>query len=183
MRADRAKQDFQPVRPHYPAYESALNSKSAAGTEPVFKEFLIYGAKYAFPPVRGALVAGVPTACTAATATRQVLPSGTAIILISAPAFLATKFDAFKTRGRCDLPLSQDLEDIIHVVEGHMAIEAEIVACKRDLRACLAALFGGLVALPDFQYICPGWWPRRTSFRRVDTVLRKSLALAAMTLP
>ncbi|PIV33247.1 MAG: hypothetical protein COS34_08775 [Lysobacterales bacterium CG02_land_8_20_14_3_00_62_12] len=33
---------------------------------PAFKEFLFHGAKYAFPPARGSMVAGVPTAHAAA---------------------------------------------------------------------------------------------------------------------
>lgn len=54
----------------------------------------------------------------AASATRLALPSGNEINLISTPAFLATKFEAFQNRGRGDLLMSHDLEDIINVVEG-----------------------------------------------------------------
>ena len=42
---------------------------------PAFKEFLFHGAKYAFPPVRGALVAGVPTAHAAAPLNTLIAPS------------------------------------------------------------------------------------------------------------
>jgi hypothetical protein len=42
---------------------------------PAFKEFLFHGAKYAFPPVRGALVAGVPTAHGAAPLNAHIAPS------------------------------------------------------------------------------------------------------------
>jgi hypothetical protein len=42
---------------------------------PAFKEFLFHGAKYAFPPVRGALVAGVPTAHAAAPLNAHIAPS------------------------------------------------------------------------------------------------------------
>lgn len=42
---------------------------------PAFKEFLLHGAKYAFPPVRGALVAGVPTAHAAAPLNTLIAPS------------------------------------------------------------------------------------------------------------
>jgi predicted nucleotidyltransferase len=120
----------------------------------------------------------------ASSATRLVLPSGATINLISAPAFLATKFEAFKTRGQGDPLLSHDLEDIINVVEGRMAIEAEIVACEQDLHAYLAAQFGGLVALPDFQNILPGLVAYdELHSRRVNTVMRKILAFAALTLP
>ena len=42
---------------------------------PAFKEFLFHGAKYAFPPVRGALVAGVPTAYAALPLSAHIAPS------------------------------------------------------------------------------------------------------------
>ena len=42
---------------------------------PAFKEFLFHGAKYAFPPVRGALVAGVPTAHAAPPLNTLIAPS------------------------------------------------------------------------------------------------------------
>lgn len=42
---------------------------------PAFKEFLFHGAKYAFPAVRGALVAGVPTAHAAAPLNTHIAPS------------------------------------------------------------------------------------------------------------
>lgn len=42
---------------------------------PAFKEFLFHGAKYAFPVVRGSMVAGVPTAHAAAPLNAQIAPS------------------------------------------------------------------------------------------------------------
>jgi hypothetical protein len=40
-----------------------------------FKEFLFYGAKYAFPPMRGGMVAGIPTAHAAAPLKRHIADS------------------------------------------------------------------------------------------------------------
>lgn len=42
---------------------------------PAFKEFLFHGARYAFPPARGALVAGVPTAYAASPLNAHIAPS------------------------------------------------------------------------------------------------------------
>ena len=42
---------------------------------PSFKEFLLHGARYAFPAARGAMVAGVPTAYAAAPLNQQIAPS------------------------------------------------------------------------------------------------------------
>lgn len=42
---------------------------------PAFTEFLLHGAKYAFPPARGSVVAGVPTAYAAAPLSAHIAPS------------------------------------------------------------------------------------------------------------
>lgn len=42
---------------------------------PAFKEFLFHGAKYAFAPVRGSMVAGVPTAHAAPPLNARIAPS------------------------------------------------------------------------------------------------------------
>jgi predicted nucleotidyltransferase len=52
------------------------------------------------------------------TAVEYVLPDGTSIRLVSAPAFIATKLEAFYDRGKGDVHMSHDLEDIIAVVNG-----------------------------------------------------------------
>lgn len=115
----------------------------------------------------------------AASATRLALPSGNEINLISTPAFLATKFEAFRTRGRGDLLMSHDLEDIINVVEGRLAIEAEIEASEPVLHAYLAAQFAELVALPDFRNVLPGLvFYDDLHSRRVDAVMTKILSIA-----
>src|SRR5690242_7023025 len=43
---------------------------------PSFKEFVLHGARYAFPAVRGGMVGGVPTAYAAAPLDRLIAPSG-----------------------------------------------------------------------------------------------------------
>ena len=42
---------------------------------PAFKEFLLHGARYAFPAARGAMVGGVPTAYAAAPLNAKIAPS------------------------------------------------------------------------------------------------------------
>lgn len=89
-------------------------------------------------------------------ATRLSLPSGRAINLISAPAFLATKFEAFRTRGKADLLVSHDFEDIINVVEGRLSIVEEVGAGETALRSYLAQQFASLIAAQDFTNVLPG---------------------------
>lgn len=89
-------------------------------------------------------------------ASRVVLPSGRRIRLISAPAFMATKLEAFATRGRGDLLSSHDFEDIIHVIDGRPGIEAEISAAEAELAQYLAVRFSEIARHPDFANTLPG---------------------------
>ncbi len=84
------------------------------------------------------------------------LPSGKQIRLISAPAFLATKFEAFATRGNGDLMSSHDFEDIINVLDGRAGIEAEVAAADSGLMDYLVNRFGEIARHPDFDNTLPG---------------------------
>jgi hypothetical protein len=87
---------------------------------------------------------------------QMTLPSGRSIRLISAAAFLATKFEAFQTRGKSDLVFSHDFEDIINVVEGRAAIVAEVAASTPNLCSYLAAQFSLICKRGDFRNVLPG---------------------------
>lgn len=91
-----------------------------------------------------------------ASASEFMLPGGKAIRLISAPAFLATKLEAFATRGQGDLMSSHDFEDIVNVLEGRPGIEAEVSAVGGELAEYLAARFGEIASHPDFENTLPG---------------------------
>jgi predicted nucleotidyltransferase len=91
-----------------------------------------------------------------ATATEMLLPSGTRIRLISAPAFLATKFEAFATRGGGDLMASHDFEDIINLLDGRPGIEDEVAGTEAELAAYLVAQFRDVAHHPNFANTLPG---------------------------
>jgi predicted nucleotidyltransferase len=90
------------------------------------------------------------------TAEASVLPSGLVVRLISAPLFLATKFEAFADRGKGDILGSHDLEDIISVIDGRAELVDEIAASADELRTYLAARCAGLLAIRDFMNYLPG---------------------------
>jgi len=115
----------------------------------------------------------------AASAQCLSLPSGKAINLISAPVFLATKFEAFRTRGKSDLISSHDFEDIVNVIEGRSAIVAEVSAGKIALRDYLAGQFAGVIAAPDFMNVLPGLVALdELHGQRVATVMQRMSAMA-----
>lgn len=89
-------------------------------------------------------------------ASRVVLPGGRPVRLIPAPVFLASKFEAFATRGRGDLLSSHDFEDIINVIDGRPGIDVEVKASAPELKAFLGARFAALASHPDFGNTLPG---------------------------
>lgn len=90
------------------------------------------------------------------TAQEVALSAGMTIRLISAPAFLATKFEAFFDRGRGDVLGSHDLEDIVNVVDGRPELVAEVASAAPELRQYLAAQCRALLAMPGFMNALPG---------------------------
>ena len=85
------------------------------------------------------------------TAQLVTLPSGTTIRLITAPVFLATKFEAFADRGKGDFLGSHDLEDIVNVLDGRPELVDEIALSPVELQRYLAERCGALMAIPDFM--------------------------------
>ncbi|MBI5331701.1 MAG: hypothetical protein HZB71_13955 [Betaproteobacteria bacterium] len=119
-----------------------------------------------------------------ATATEMLLPSGTRIRLIAAPAFLATKFEAFTTRGGSDLLSSHDFEDIINVLDGRPGIEQEVAVSGMDLAAYLAASFQNILQHPDFENTLPGLVAYDNLYEsRLQAVRQRIVAIAAIDLP
>lgn len=115
----------------------------------------------------------------AASAVRVALPSGREINLISAPAFLATKFEAFHTRGNSDVVMSHDLEDIVNVLEGRPAIVSEVAAAQADLLAYLVMRFGELRQHRDFENTLPGLVAYDELHRsRIEAVLQRITAIS-----
>lgn len=78
-------------------------------------------------------------------AQRRSLPSGRQIKVISAPLFIATKLEAFYSRGNGDYGASHDIEDIVAVVDGRMELVAEIASADQDVRSYIQQELDGLL--------------------------------------
>ena len=85
------------------------------------------------------------------TAQSLTLPSGIKIRLISAPAFIATKFVAFADRGNSDFLASHDLEDIINLIDGRPELIDEVAQAPTELRSYLSAQCRMLLDTPAFH--------------------------------
>jgi predicted nucleotidyltransferase len=114
-------------------------------------------------------------------ATRYTLPSGVAINLISAPAFLATKFEAFDSRGTGDIVASHDFEDIINIVEGRSTLVADICTASLPLRTFVVKRLAAILANEGFRNTLPGLIAAdELHAQRVTTVLARLSDLAAL---
>lgn len=93
------------------------------------------------------------------TAWTAQLPSGCAVQVISAPAFVATKLEAFVGRGQGDYLLSHDLGDLISVVDGRASLIEELRRSAPELQAGIAEQVGRLLASRGFRDSLPGHLP------------------------
>ena len=83
----------------------------------------------------------------------HTLPSNTRIRLFTAPYFLGSKLEAYAGRG-ADNPLSsQDLEDILNLVNGREELLQEVDSAGPELRTYLAQKLAALLNNNDFGYL------------------------------
>jgi len=66
--------------------------------------------------------------------------------------FLATKFEAYKGRGKGDLLASRDIEDILNLVDGREELLDECHSAEANVKAYLADAFSQLLKSPEIQY-------------------------------
>jgi len=66
------------------------------------------------------------------------LESGLTIRMVSAPAFLAMKWDAYQNRGAGDLLRSDDVEDTVALVAGRDTIVTELESAPAAVREWVA---------------------------------------------
>lgn len=91
-----------------------------------------------------------------ATAQPMALGEGLHIRLATAVAFVATKLEAFASRGRGDVLASHDLEDVLNIVDGREELVREVAEAAVGVRQAIAQAFAGLLARADFLDVLPG---------------------------
>ena len=112
------------------------------------------------------------------TAAQITLPNGIDIRLITAPVFVATKFEAFHGRGNNDYLASHDLEDIITVVDGRQELAQEIDQADGELRRYIAAEINTLLEDHNFLMALPGHLPGdAASQARLPELIRRMRAI------
>jgi hypothetical protein len=93
---------------------------------------------------------------------------------ITAAYFIATKIEAFKTRGNNDLLASHDFEDIITIIAGRIEIAKEIASENITLKAHLKQFFEEILQNDQFELILPGHvLDGPITMQRVKTVISR----------
>jgi hypothetical protein len=101
--------------------------------------------------------------------------------VITARYFLGTKLEAFKGRGKGDLVMSHDLEDLISVVDGRATIVDEVKNASEDLQTYIATEIRALLSNDDFVAALPGFLlPDDASQRRIAVVIGRLNGLLAV---
>jgi len=99
--------------------------------------------------------------------------------MVTAPYFLATKFEAFDGRGNRDYLMSHDMEDIIALMDGRAEIAEEVIHSSDDLKSYLAHRFANLLEQQRFIDAIPGHLlPDAASQRRLPMIMNRIRQIA-----
>lgn len=99
------------------------------------------------------------------------LTNNITIRIVTAPCFLATKLEAFKTRGRMDFYASHDFEDIISLLDGRIEIVDEIFSSSENLRNYLITTFREINNNRAFHGALPGHFVQYGSLASARIIL------------
>lgn len=83
-------------------------------------------------------------------------PDGIVVHVVNAPAFIATKLDAFDSRGRGDFFGSHDLEDVVTLLDARAGLSSEVGVAPREVRSFLAERAAFFLESDDFRDALPG---------------------------
>lgn len=104
--------------------------------------------------------------------------TGSSLRVVTAPFLMATKLEAFKGRGEFDWYGSQDLEDIITLVDGRPELVAEVASSSSELRCYLAEEVTQLLNTKGFMDSMPGHLPPDSaSQHRLPVVLERLIQI------
>ncbi len=114
-----------------------------------------------------------------AQAVPYVLPDGTPIRILSLPYFVATKLVALRDRGWADLRLSQDLEDLVHVLDNRLTLPEEVSVAEPAVRQYIREQVAELLRHPDLLEALEWTLPYGSGYERKFELERRFRLLAA----
>jgi hypothetical protein len=111
---------------------------------------------------------------------QKVSIAGSEVQLVTSVYFVATKLEAFRGRGRGDVTLSHDLEDIVALVDGRPEIVAEITHAPGEVRKFIASRIARLMDNMEFREALSGFLLPDTASQSRRRLLEERLeAIAA----
>lgn len=100
------------------------------------------------------------------------LPNKKRIRIFTAPYFIASKFEAYKSRGNNDMRTSPDFEDIIYVLDNRNEIVQELIQTEDSLRKSVWQYFDELLNSPGLDEGVTASLPYGTGQAGVDRIRR-----------
>lgn len=97
------------------------------------------------------------------------------IRLASAPYLLATKLEAFRSRGNSDYRMSRDIEDILILVDGRPELADEVRRAPQDVQGYLRTEIGRLLADEAFTDGIPEHLPPDTASQARAAIILERL--------
>jgi hypothetical protein len=114
-----------------------------------------------------------------ATATEVRIAKDLVIRLVTPPYFLATKIEAFRSRGGGDFLSSHDMEDIVAVLDGRSEVVDEVAQSAVPLRQFLREAFASFLSQKAFiEGISGHLPPDAASQARAPLVLQRAREIA-----
>lgn len=112
-------------------------------------------------------------------AERRTLPDGQEIAIFTLPYFIASKIEAFLGRGKGDFYGSQDIEDILAVINGAEDARAKVLAGPETVKAYLREQFTDLLRNEIFAQSVTGHLGPKAGPGRIQRALQVLRDLAA----
>lgn len=104
-------------------------------------------------------------------AEKRKLPDGQEIAIFMLPYFLASKIEAFLGRGKGDFYVSEDMEDIVSVIDGASGVAEKLAGAPETVRRYIQEQFQRLLKNELFVECIQGHLGPGTGAGRVQGVL------------
>jgi hypothetical protein len=140
---------------------------------PIISRFLLQGLKVDFMPTDPSVLgfsnrwypSGVKTAI------EFTMDNVDPIRIFTAPYFIASKLEAFKTRGKSDIYSSHDLEDIVFVLDHKDDIDAELINADDKVKGYLKEEFSLLLKNDSFEEALLGHVEQTNQMGRKERIM------------